>query len=406
MSLAQDRLMQFATDISNLAGELAGARSELLTQEQSIAARNTVIAAQLQQIADRDITIAGRNATIAERDATVASQEHALAARSAEMGLLGVVSAPIVGAYVGGGFLNPAGNMANYEAWLGRPAGMWVDFIGDTTWASFDSAVGACKAQWEPLRAAGKTLTLAVPLLTKESGGNGQGTYATTAQWAALASGGHNAHFTKLANDLIAAGYDGSNLVLRPGHEANGNWYAWAAKNHTADYIAGFKVAVDTIRAAYNAAGRQAPKISFCVALGPGDFDWNLIWPGIGWVDYLGMDVYNWTWNASAQATPQLRWNELVNQAGGLGKHVSRAAIWGVPCVVDEWGTGPGGGAGGAGVVNGGDDPYFLDQMWKWMVTHNYLYHCYWNHTAAFDGILSTGTHPLAAARYKLHWGD
>jgi len=142
-----------------------------------------------------------------------------------------------------------------------------------------------------------------------------------------------------------------------------------------------------------------------------GYFGWDprTAWPGNSYVTYVGVGMYDCWWQHPG-ATPAQRWNSLVypknSPQGGLAFWQSFAASKGKPVTFPEWGLVNAtahmcGGSGG-----GGDDTYFIQQMYNWEVNHNVAWETYFNEDP------SDGQHRLqdtqfshAASLYKKLFG-
>jgi hypothetical protein len=100
-----------------------------------------------------------------------------------------------------------------------------------------------------------------------------------------ILSGAANARVDAMA---AAAKSFGSQILLRPGWEMNGTWYAWSRKT---DYAAAWRRLVDRMRG----AGATNVRFVWCVNVlyGTGS-DPAPYYPGDAYVDYVGIDGYNW----------------------------------------------------------------------------------------------------------------
>lgn len=109
-----------------------------------------------------------------------------------------------------------------------------------------------------------------------------------------IAAGRHDAYMRRLAEAIKAYGRP---VLLRWGHEPNGDWYSWSgAKNgrDPARYISAWRRMAGIIRAG---AGPEA-RLVFSVngADKPAE-DWNRFenyYPGHEYADAVGLDIYNW----------------------------------------------------------------------------------------------------------------
>jgi hypothetical protein len=98
---------------------------------------------------------------------------------------------------------------------------------------------------------------------------------------------------------------------------------------------------------------------------------------------------------------PTRRWREFLTQTDGLLWHARFAAAKGKPMTFPEWGLvkrrdGHG----------GGDNPYFVRRMHKWIQTHPVAYHLYFeSRDPSGDYRLFGGTFPKAAQSFVKHFG-
>ena len=293
-------------------------------------------------------------------------------------GLAGAAGPPrttLVGSYGGAGCTGLP-EIKAFEAWLGHPIGVVLDFLQKDTWSGMTGEASWITGCWKSLP--GRRLALAVPMLVDAED-------PTLAQGAA---GAFDGHFRDLASELVAGGY--ADAFIRIGWEFNGNWYRWAAQNDQAAFP------------------RYWRRIAFAMRGVPGAqfrFDWNptvadgpteAVYPGDDVVDVIGLDIYNQSWPALAD--PAARWQYLLQHRTGLSWHRDFAASHGKPRSFPEWGTGtrPDG-------HGGGDDPDFIRTMLAWMQTGGPVaYACYWNYRASdYDAKVTDGRLPRAAAALR-----
>lgn len=278
-----------------------------------------------------------------------------------------------LGVYEGAGCTGVE-KMSKFTTWLGRKPARVLDFM---SWSSMVELSPWSMNCWK--KAGIKVITYSIPMLPEDGS-------ATLAQGAA---GQFDEVFRNFANHLVAQGY--AHAVIRLGWEFNGDWYAWAASRDPANWIAHWRRVVTVMR---GVSGAQF-KFDWCAAGGYTTFLAENAYPGDAYVDYIGTDVYNQTWNPNVD-TPIERWDEQVNGRHGLKWHADFAAAHNKPMSFPEWGTGTRADGHGAG-----DDPYFIEQMSEWIVTHNVAYHNYWDYAHThFNGKLSDGSQPQSGAAF------
>ena len=274
----------------------------------------------------------------------------------------------------GGAGCDGVRHMEQFSNWLGRRPDRATDFI------SWESLLENSPWSMNCWSAAGmREVTYSVPMLPEDGS-------ATLAQGAA---GEFDDLFRNLATLLVDRGY--SHSVIRIGWEFNGEWYAWAASKDPESWIAYWRRIVDVMRSVPGAKF----KFDWCPGNGWTTFRAENAYPGDDYVDYIGLDVYNASWNPNT-VTPELRWQEQVNQRHGLKWHAEFAAAHGKRLSFPEWGTGIRRDGKGAG-----DDPMFIEQMAEWIAAHDVAYHSYWDYSAPiYQGELSNGSQPQSGAAF------
>jgi hypothetical protein len=127
-----------------------------------------------------------------------------------------------------------------------------------------------------------------------------------------IIAGTHDAVFHMRARGAAALGVP---LFLRWGHEMNGNWYPWAGANNgnaagPAKYIAAYHHVHDLFVAdgATNVAWVWCPLVTDV----PADAwnHWSNYYPGDAYVDWIGLDAYNW--GTSSSCCVWQTWSELI----------------------------------------------------------------------------------------------
>ena len=215
----------------------------------------------------------------------------------------------------------------------------------------------------------------------------------------ACAAGDYDTHWRQLAHNLVAAGLHG--VIVRPGWEFNGDWYAWSAAGHEADYVGCFREIVTAMRS----VSHSEFSFDWNPTLGPNAFPAEQAYPGDAYVDYVGVDAYDASpifvhergRHAAAKA-----WHEIEHGDHGLRFWSRFAAAHHKPMAVPEWGV-----VGGAGGQGGGDDPAYIDHMFRFMTDpdHHVAYEQYFDAGSSFaqHSIDADTQFPQAQARF-LSW--
>jgi hypothetical protein len=280
-----------------------------------------------------------------------------------------------IGVFSGG--FNPAAADA-FEAWVGRRSDYNVDFFSQTGFTGKDNIVDSANwlvSVWKKANRPDRNMLFSVPLATNQD-----------RSLAHVAAGSYDEQYKKVAA-AVARAYP--KAIIRIGWEFNGDWYPWAAKGRTEDYIAAFRRVASIFKDASNQF-----TIDWCANLGPGQFPAEQAYPGDDVVDVIGVDAYDANWLKIAD--PVARWPKFRDQDHGLIWHAQFAAAHQKPMSYPEWASGK----------EAGDNPYFIQQMYLWITTNNVAYTSYWNSNSSFKGQLSNGQYPLAAAMYLQTFGS
>jgi hypothetical protein len=271
------------------------------------------------------------------------------------------------------------GGVQDFESWLGRPVNHAVDFIAGDSWSAIESPTWWTSG-WS---GAGYQVEFSIPVIPSTGG---------TLQ--AGARGDYDSHFVALAHNLIDNGQ--ANATLRLGWEFNGGWYKWSAAADPASFAAYWRRIVTAMRSVPG----QNFRFDWCPTLGRASVAPDRAYPGDAYVDYVGADVYDNSWIADYHDATA-RWSDFVNQAYGLQWQSDFAAAHGKPMTFPEWGLSIRSDGHG-----GGDDPYFIQQMYDWISNHDVAHADYFEYDAG-DGrhSLTNGQFPNAAAKFQALFG-
>lgn len=154
---------------------------------------------------------------------------------------------------------------------------------------------------------------------------------------ASIVNGNHDAYISNWARDAAAYGQP---LMIRFGHEMNGDWYPWAASvngNSPAQYVAAFRHVHDL----FAAAGARNVKWVWSPNVQDGmPTALSSVWPGASYVDAIGVDGYNGGTDVSYMGG----WKSPQQLFGSTLSTLSMLAP-GVPVFLNEVGSAEGGGS-------------------------------------------------------------
>ena len=144
----------------------------------------------------------------------------------------------------------------------------------------------------------------AVSLLTWEPWAWGGGTEQPAFALDRIAAGNFDAYLRQWGQALAAWGHP---VMVRFGHEMNGNWYPWSEGvngNGSGDYVAAWRHVHDVVAAtgASNVTWVWSPNVPY-----PGSTSLDGLYPGPAYVDAVALDGYNWGTSTatSAWTSPQ-----------------------------------------------------------------------------------------------------
>jgi len=190
--------------------------------------------------------------------------------------------APVaLGAFIPGA-PGDATKIASFAGRIGRNPAivMWFQHWGLEATKAFDQALVE--------RAASRG---ALPMITWEPW-NPNNPGDPTFDLARIVDGHHDTYIDAWARGLREWG---GRLLLRWGHEMNGNWYPWSAGGRSEERAQLYKAAWRYIHdrfvkiGATNVEWVWAPNVSY-----PGSADLADLYPGDRVVDWIGLDGYNW----------------------------------------------------------------------------------------------------------------
>jgi hypothetical protein len=242
--------------------------------------------------------------------------------------------AKFAGAFVNWGPDGRERTLQAWEKWLNQPPSsvLGVDFYAQSSWEDF-SKLSWVPGIWRKLNPA-RNVVWSVPLTVKGT------------PLAEVADGLHDAEFEAAARAISEAQ---PKAIIRLGWEMNLVAMPWFARDQEADYIRAFRRVVGIFRR-YSGDFRY----DWCPGWGAQDSPADLAYPGDDVVDYVGLDIYDFKYEGSAEE----RWTAFYLKAPfGLEWHRDFAAQHGKPMSYPEWGVG-----------NFGDNPYFVQQMHDWLM--------------------------------------
>jgi hypothetical protein len=206
-----------------------------------------------------------------------------------------------------------------------------------------------------------------------------------SATLAAGAAGADDAPFRALGALLVQDGFAGAIIDL--GREMTGGWYNWSEQKcpraEPRCFVLAWRHAVDAMRSV------PGQHFRFLWTVFPGTAAAIDAWPGAGYVDLVGTDIYDWyggpgdtyPHTASGQLDYDAKWQQILTQSGGLDWIARLSQLTGKPIAIPEWGL-------DFHTFGGQDDPAFITRMLAWLYAHHAI-GVYWaiKHVAPDQGI-------------------
>jgi Glycosyl hydrolase family 26 len=184
----------------------------------------------------------------------------------------------------------------------------------------------------------------------------------------AAAAGAGDARFRALGVLLVKDGFAGAIIDL--GREMTGGWYDWSERKcppaEPDCYVRAWRHAVDAMRSV------PGQHFRFLWTAFPGAAAATDAWPGAGYVDLVGTDVYDWyggpdytyPHTASGRLDYDAKWRQILTQSGGLDWLAQLSRLTGKPVAIPEWGL-------DFHSFGGQDDPAFITRMLAWLHAHH-----------------------------------
>ncbi|KPM57287.1 beta-mannanase [Frankia sp. CcI49] len=231
------------------------------------------------------------------------------------------------------------------------------------------------------------TLIISQPTFPKGQGNN-----------AACARGEYDKYWKTFGTFLKNNGRAAS--IVRIGWEFNGTFMYWHADNAGTEFRDCFRKISTAIRSTdpevkidwtFNAHASPVPKTGTPWAAYPGD----------EYVDYVGIDSYDWFPASRTEA----EWNKQCNTPNGLCYLINFAREHGKKVGVGEWGVAS------CSRGGGGDNPFYIQKMYDTFKANADVmaYEAYF-HDAAPGNVCSTiqngGQNPKAGALYRKLFGS
>ena len=273
---------------------------------------------------------------------------------------------PEIEAWLGGNQLEVVSTTGTAGLW-GTNCITWVSSGDDSKDASLERVFGNTD----------RTLCFHFP-----HGGSGtnNGDYSTAA------NGGYDAEYRRTAEELVELGM--GDTIVRPSAEFNQDWSQRYPRS-PADYRDSFARCVNSMQSVpganftflYATSGRT---------LGVADDCWPVdspLWPSGERAPLVDHSMYDAWWDYPAaedditQAHREQAWEEVHRPRLELWREFADthgasgicSVEWG--CATPEWES-----------AGGGDNPYFITQMFEYFEAHRFEYQAYWNHESNNPG--------------------
>lgn len=274
-----------------------------------------------------------------------------------------------------------------FEAWLGRPVDLILCTVDFQKWENYRYADWLSQTVYGKRGA--RRLVYDVPIII------------TGASYPEANTGAYDDHWRCLAESILANNPGVSEIVIRPSHEMNGEWFVWGVGGSRAALIPDFIASWQRFHGIFRGVpGGERFRFSFSASEGASDP--RPMWPGDDYVDLIGYDVYwkpkamggeGWETNDPLEAWAK-RTTDPYN-GWALAGMLAFAKAKGKPFQIDEWG------------VWGPDAAPFVEAMAAFIRTQGLRAHTYWNSDAAYPGELHSrdATWPATTKAFRSAFG-
>lgn len=261
----------------------------------------------------------------------------------------------------------------DFDAWAGFHQDFLTSFMTCDTWANGASSDWGFDIM--SLQPPGENIQEIVCLTTSED-----------PSLQHVGAGMYDAYIQGMGNLFIKHGYP--KAFIRVGHEFDGTWYPWAINGGTNDHdYAGF------IAAFRHVAGiLKAISPDFTIVWNPGcgyyaqSMDDEQAYPGDDVVDVIGVDCYD-----DGSGT-----DHIFNGVYGMNQWAQFARQHGKPIALPEW-----------GLMNGGDDPAYVQGMFDFMTANPTFLESFWDSDdGSTHSQITTGEDPMAGATFLQTFGQ
>ncbi|GAA2548107.1 hypothetical protein GCM10010435_16850 [Winogradskya consettensis] len=260
-----------------------------------------------------------------------------------------------------GAYLGPAAKGANgllaWQQFSLTAAPYALDFSAGDSWESITGPEWMLK----PWQRSGRRLIYSLAMFPHQPA---DAPAVSELRLSQCATGAFDLRWVELGRNLMGRGM--SRTILRPGWEFDGSWYPWAAHGRKQSYVNCFRRIVTAMRSIPG----QKFQFLWNPAGGVNQFAAEEAYPGDGYVNFVGVDVYDVSWasntypvpagasEADRQARSATVWSNKLNGRSGLRFWADFAAAHGKRLVIPEWGLSKR--LDGRG---GGDNPEFVANM-------------------------------------------
>lgn len=290
---------------------------------------------------------------------------------------------PLIGVYGG----NSMQSVLDFEAWLGRPVDIILCTVDFQKWENYRYADWLSQTVYG--ERGDRKLVYDVPIIIKDT------------SYAEARTGAYDEHWKCLAESILSNNPGTYEIVVRPSHEMNGDWFAWCVGGSRQAQIPDFIASWQRFHGVFRGV-TGGDRFRFSFSTSEGASDPRPMWPGDAYVDIVGHDVYwkpkvmggeGWETNDPVEA-----WN-LREKSGynewAIGGMLAFAKKHGKPFQIDEWG------------VWGPDAKPFVEGMAAFLKANGVRAHTYWNSDAAYPGELSKRDKewPKTNAAFKAAFG-
>ena len=258
---------------------------------------------------------------------------------------------------------------------MGKKTEGVLAYTGNADWNDYDGSVGWACDLWKGTDA---TILWSVPMMPD------------SASLSEAAKGDYNNHYINAAKQILGFRPNDKIIYIRTAWGFNGDQYDWSVPGQADNFISAWIQFVKSFRSV-----SQKFNFTWAPNFGEQNIEAEKCYPGNDYVDIIGVDIFDETVDSKIYDYTK-RWNWYLSRPYGLTWFATFARKHNKGLAIPAWGVGDRG---------SGDNSYFVEQMWKWMISNHVIYENYWDANVSYNGMVRNNQNPQVSKKYRQLFG-